>query len=64
MVALAVLFDTLLGGGEINGHVIVQLQNTNDLAALRCVSADRADLPQVGAVLSFHHLDCGHSWLS
>mmetsp|Transcript_63188 Transcript_63188/g.167485 ORF Transcript_63188/g.167485 Transcript_63188/m.167485 type:complete len:248 (-) Transcript_63188:35-778(-) len=38
MVSLAIRFR-LLGGGEISRHTLLQLlQNTNDLAALRCVS--------------------------
>ena len=45
-VALAVVFVSFLGGGEISGHVILQLlQNTNDLAPPRCVTSQIAELP-------------------
>ena len=76
MVALAILFDSFLEFDEISGHLIHQLlQSTNDLAALRCVTPQIAELPRsepqdgsVGACLNFHHLDnsrhCGRSWLS
>ena len=54
----------LSGVGEISGHAILQLQNTNDLAALRCMSAEIADLPRsesqdgwVCACSKFHHFD-------
>ena len=72
MVGLAGLFF-LLGVGEISGQFILQLQNTNDFAALRCMAVKIAELrsePQdgwVGACLHFHHLDnsghFGRSWL-
>ena len=50
---------------SFSGHAILQLlQNTNDLAALRCVSAQMAELArsepqdgQVDACLNFHHFD-------
>ena len=51
-----------MGVGEISGHVILQLQNTNELVALTCVTAQVAELarsePQdswIGACLSFYH---------
>ena len=61
MVGLAVLFVRFQGVGEISGHVILHLlQNTNDLAAQRCMTAETAELarsePQdswVGTCLSF-----------
>ena len=44
MVAIDGLFF-LLGIGEISGNVILQLlQNTNELAALKCVTAEMAEL--------------------
>ena len=54
----------LSGVGEISGHAILQLQNTNGFAALRCVPAEIADLPRsesqdgwVCAYSKFHHFD-------
>ena len=46
MVALAILFVSSLGVREISGRVILQLQNTNDLAALACTTAQKAELPR------------------
>ena len=69
MVGPAILFARFQGVGEISGLVILQLQNTNDLAALRCVSAEIAELPRsetqdgwVRACLNLHHFDI-KSWL-
>ena len=69
MVGLPPLFVHFLGVGGISGNFMLQLlQNTNDLPALRCVTAQVAELPRcdsqdgwVGACLNLHHLDdSGH----
>ena len=64
MVGLAVLFVRFQGIGEISGHAILQLQKANDLAALRCMAAEIAELarsePQdswIGTCLYFMHFD-------
>ena len=45
MVAPAILIASFQGVAEISGHFILQLlQNTNDLAALRRMTADIAEL--------------------
>ena len=63
-------FDPLRfhGVGEISGHVILQLQNTNDLAALRCMTAETAKLarsePQhswIGACGNHHYNTLGRT---
>ena len=64
MASLAVLFVTFQGVCKISGHATLQHQNTTDLAALRCMTAEIAELarsePQdswVCACLNFRHLD-------
>ena len=60
MVGHAVLFVSFQGVGEISGHVILQLQNTNDLAALRCINAEIAELARSeprDTCLKFIHFD-------
>ena len=44
MVGLAILFIRFQGVSEISGQVILQLQNTDDIAALRCMGAEIAEL--------------------
>ena len=44
MVGLAVLFIRFQGVGEISGHAILELQDINDLTALRCMTAEIAEL--------------------
>ena len=44
MVGLAVLFVHIQGTGEISRHPVLQLQNTNDLAAQRCMTAEIVEL--------------------
>ena len=67
-VGLAVLFIRFQSFGEISGHVILRLRRGgvrfNDLAALRCMTAEMAELarcePQdswIGACFNFHHFD-------
>ena len=65
MVGLAVLFVSFQGVSEISGNVILQLsQKTNDLATLRCMTAEKAELarsePQDNlsrVCLNFIHFD-------
>ena len=44
VVALAILFVRLQGVGESSGHVILQLQNALDLAALRCTTVEKSEM--------------------
>ena len=46
MVGLAVLSASFQGIGEISGHVILRLRGVNDLDALRCMTAEMAELPR------------------
>ena len=48
VVCLLVLFVRFQGVGEVSGHVILQRLKASDLAALRCLTAEIAELARSG----------------